>query len=59
MPMNNDEAMIHACLKHSYLSFCVILEVLEAYRQFKDKANEDGFKTFILKFDNCYEKVKI
>lgn len=57
--MNNNEAMIHACLKHSYLSFRVILEVLEAYGQFKDKANEDGFKTFILKFDNCYEKVKI
>lgn len=32
-------------------------EVLEAYRQFKDEASEDGFKTFILKFDNCYEKV--
>lgn len=32
-------------------------EVLEAYTQFKEEASEDGFKTFILKFDKCYEKV--
>nr|XP_022329996.1 uncharacterized protein LOC111128586 [Crassostrea virginica]XP_022329997.1 uncharacterized protein LOC111128586 [Crassostrea virginica]XP_022329998.1 uncharacterized protein LOC111128586 [Crassostrea virginica] len=33
-------------------------EVLESYTQFKEEASEDGFKAFILKFDNCYEKVE-
>ncbi|XP_061173048.1 uncharacterized protein LOC133182285 [Saccostrea echinata] len=32
-------------------------EVLEAYTQFKEEASEAGFKNFVLKFDNCYEKV--
>ena len=35
----------------------IVVEVLEAYTQFKEEASEDGFKAFILKFDNCYEKV--